>query len=353
MNVFLTTALLAGLTLMPAHAQNYSARKAAVDGVSIVQLTDHQHDTAVSIAPSVGNNAYEMKVKGKNVFWFPYESVAAFAANPKLCGNPFLAPWANRVDGEGFYANGQYYRFNDKLGNIRRDGNQFPIHGLLLYASHWEVVSLDADERGARAVSRLRFSQHADLMAQFPFAHTIEMTYLLRAGALEVRTSIRNDGAQTMPLSVGYHPYFQLHDAPRDDWTVSLAAEQIWKLSDKLIPTGQMRPVSDVFPTPKAISLQEHFLDHVFGGLVRDTSEQAVFSVRGKSEQIEVAYGPKYHTAVVYAPLGDDRDFICFEPMSGITNAFNLAHRGLYEDLQTVPPGASWEESYWIRPSGF
>ena len=353
MNVCLVTALLAVVTLMPVRAQNYSARKAVVDGISIVQLTDRQRDTTVSIIPSVGNNAYEMTVAGKNIFWFPYESVADFAADPKLCGNPFLAPWANRVDGEGFYANGQYYQFNDKLGNIRRDGNQLPIHGLLLYSSQWEVVSVDADGAGARATSRLRFSRHADLMAQFPFAHTIEMTYLLQEGTLEVRTHIQNEGAHTMPLSIGYHPYFRLHDAPRDSWTVSLAAERIWKLSEKLIPTGETRPVGDVFATPRAVSLSEQFLDHVFGGLVRDASAQAVFSVRGKNQQLEVIYGPNYRAAVVYAPLGDDRDFICFEPMSGITNAFNLAHRGAYEDLQTVPPGGSWEESYWIRPSGF
>ena len=132
-----------------------------------------------------------------------------------------------------------------------------------------------------------------------------------------------------------------------------MAAERIWKLSEKLIPTGETRPVGDVFATPRAVSLSEQFLDHVFGGLVRDASAQAVFSVRGKNQQLEVIYGPNYRAAVVYAPLGDDRDFICFEPMSGITNAFNLAHRGAYEDLQTVPPGGSWEESYWIRPSGF
>ena len=39
--------------------------------------------------------------------------------------------------------------------------------------------------------------------------------------------------------------------------------------------------------------------------------------------------------------------------MSGITNAFNLAHLGIYKDLQTIPAGQAWEESYWIRPSGF
>jgi hypothetical protein len=39
--------------------------------------------------------------------------------------------------------------------------------------------------------------------------------------------------------------------------------------------------------------------------------------------------------------------------MSGITNAFNLAHRGIYKDLQTVAPGGQWEASFHVRPSGF
>jgi hypothetical protein len=31
----------------------------------------------------------------------------------------------------------------------------------------------------------------------------------------------------------------------------------------------------------------------------------------------------------------------------------NLAHRGLYTELQSVPAGGVWQESFWIRPRGF
>jgi aldose 1-epimerase len=31
----------------------------------------------------------------------------------------------------------------------------------------------------------------------------------------------------------------------------------------------------------------------------------------------------------------------------------NLAHKGLYKELQSVPPRGSWEESFWVRPKGF
>jgi aldose 1-epimerase len=101
------------------------------------------------------------------------------------------------------------------------------------------------------------------------------------------------------------------------------------------------------------VSLREFALDHVLGDLVRDASGRAVFWVRGKSQRIEVIYGPKYPVAVVYAPKGPNRDFICFEPMTGPTNAFNLAHQGIYKGLQSIPPGQTWQESFWVRPTGF
>lgn len=42
-----------------------------------------------------------------------------------------------------------------------------------------------------------------------------------------------------------------------------------------------------------------------------------------------------------------------FEPMAAVTDALNLAHRGVYKDLQSIPPGQAWQESFWVRPSGF
>ena len=74
-------------------------------------------------------------------------------------------------------------------------------------------------------------------------------------------------------------------------------------------------------------------------------------SVTGKSQKLDVVFGPNYRAAVVYAPKG--RDFICFEPMAGITDALNLAHRGLYKELQQIPAGQTWRESFSIRATGF
>ncbi len=312
-----------------------------------MRLQDRTRNIEVSIVPSMGNNAYEMKVNGKNVFWLPYETLGEWKARPALAGNPFLAPWANRLDGWGFYANGKLYKLDRELRNISADQNQNPIHGLLQFSPYWKVQSLTADGKGAHLTSRLEFWRYPGLMAQFPFAHTIEMTYRLSGGALEVETRIENLAAEPMPVAIGYHPYFRLYDAPRDEWKVYLAARESMVLSDKLIPTGERKPV----PFANPLALQGTVLDDVFTSLVRDDKGLAEFRVEGKQEKISVIYGPRYRVAVVYAPAR--RGFICFEPMSAPTNAFNMTQAGTYKEMDSIPPGGEWKESYWIKPAGF
>ncbi len=314
----------------------------------IVRLHDEKAQATVSILTSVGNVAFDFSVRGSQVLRFPYANVEEFRRAPRLSGIPFLAPWANRLDEPGFYANGKHYIFNTELGNVR---GPRPIHGLLTAAKGWRVTGTNANRQAAWVTSRLEFFREPAWIAQFPFAHTIDMTYRLSGGALEVITRIENLSLEPMPVSIGYHPYFQLTDSQRDDWTIAVGARTQWLLSPDKIPTGETRPIAAMFPDARHIALRDFDLDDVFGDLVRDGSGRAVMSVKGRSQQLDVVVGPNYRAAVIYAPRG--QNFICFEPMAAITDAMNLAHRGLYADLQTIPPGGTWQESFWVRPQGF
>lgn len=320
----------------------YEAHQFVIDGVAVVQLCDLAQDALVSVAPSIGNMAYEFSIAGEQFLWFPFESPAELKAKPTFCGIPFLAPWANRLDGDTYWVNGRRYQLNAELGNIRRDGHQKPIHGLLNFSSHWQHLGSGADEASAWTTSRLDFTRYPELLAQFPFAHTISMTHRLSEGELEVITTLVNDGSEALPVAVGYHPYFQLPGVPRDQWSVHLAARDHLLLDDMTIPTGVSRPLEFADP----YSLQGAALDDVFANLVRDPGGHARFWVDGGGRRITVTYGAKYPVAIVYAPAG--HDFICFEPMSAVTNAFNLTHDGIYKELQSVAPGEAWRESYWI-----
>jgi aldose 1-epimerase len=325
------------------HAQNYTATESLHDGLQTVSLADAERQTRVSVLVSIGNNAYEMSVNGVNLFWSPLGSITEQKAKPSMLGNPFLAPWANRLDREGYSWNGRAVALQSTFANYRKDANGLPIHGLLVYSPYWQLIEAKAGAKSAWCTSRLEFWRHADLMAQFPWAHTIEMTYRLSNGELSVETVLRNHTHEAMPVSIGYHPYFRVTDAPRDEWTVTLPVTDQVVLSEKLVPTGERRPS----PHQGEVKLKGVTLDDVFTGL----TGQREFVLRGARQTVTVTYGPKYPVAVVFAPPG--RDFVCFEPMAGITNAINLYAAGKYPELQSIPAGGEWRETFTIKASGF
>ena len=117
------------------------------------------------------------------------------------------------------------------------------------------------------------------------------------------------------------------------------------------VPTGETEPIERLFPNPHAARLSEHTLDDVFGDLVRDGRGRAVVSVIGKSQRLDIVVGPNYRSVVVWSPK--PAEFICVEPMAGVTDAVNLAHQGLYGELQSISPGGTWRESFWVKPVGF
>jgi aldose 1-epimerase len=330
-----------------AAAQRASTYTAERDG-DAVRLRDAGHDTTLTVMPSVGNMAVDLTVKGARLLRFPYSSLDEVRKTPRFSGIPFLAPWANRLDEPGFRFGDRHYVFNTELGNVR---GPHPIHGLVTFAP-WQLVETNADGSSSWVTSRLEFYREPRLIAQFPFAHTIEMTYRLRAGAVEVSTVMTNLSAESMPVAIGFHPYFQLTDSARDDWTLSLAARSEWVLSSDKLPTGETHPLTTRFADPQRIPLRGLDLDDVYGDLTRDPNGNAIMAMQGRTQRVEIALGPNYRAVVVYAPASDPT-YVCIEPMAGITNAINLAQRGVYKELQTIAPGGRWEERFWIRPSGF
>ena len=366
-----------------AHAQ-YSAKQ---DG-DVVRLEDTASQMSVSIIPSVGDIVSAVTVKGQNVVRWPYASIDELRGRPGLNGIPFLGPWANRIDADYYYANGKKYLFNMELGNVRGD---HPIHGFLTYTDKWKVVEIKADKKSAWATSRLEFYRQPDWMAQFPFAHTVQITHRLSGGVLEVAAELDNLSDEPMPAVIGFHPYYHLTDSPREAWTISVGARTEWMVAPDKIPTGETQPIEKFFPNPQSAALKDYNLDHEFGDLIRDKDGRATMSVTGIKQKLEIQFGPKWPILVLYSPgpatnpgepppsqnanaggrgnvAGNagrggnaggrgrgpqDPNFICFEPMTAITNALNMEQKGQYKGVQMIPPRQSWKESFWVHPSGF
>lgn len=355
----------------------------------VVQLRDTGNDTVISVLTPV-NNPYEMVVNGKNVIRMAnIKSVDDMRARPGLNGVPLLAPFANRLDEPAFYANGKKYYFDTELGNVRAP---IPGHGYLTNASTWEVIDSGADANSVWVTSKLDFYKVPDYMAQFPFAHILTVTHRLSGGTLEVHTRIDNLSTEPMPNAIGYHPYLQLTDSGRDDWTLNAPAKTHWLLDNRKVPSGVTQPAEDFWGTdPHNISLSafsETRIDDVFTDLERDSQGRATFTMSGEEQSVSVTVGPNYKTMLVYStapqspregeggsrssdvtpistgpdvplsategePAPWSRGFIALEPMVGISNSMNMAQKGLYDELQYIQPGEFWEESFWISTAGF
>jgi aldose 1-epimerase len=377
--ITLVVALISVVAVWPAEAQ-YATRRNG----DIVQLEDAKNQIVVSIITSVGMIAYDMTVKGQAVLRGP-GSIDEFRAKPAgLPGIPLLAPWANRLDEQAFYANGKRYPFDMDLGNV---SGAIPIHGFMTRTDQWQVLEAKSDGKAAWVSARLDTYKQPAWMKQWPFAHTLDVTYRLQDGTLEVFTKVTNQSIEPMPVSLGWHPYYQLTDSLREEWTVSIPARSWWTLDYRKVPTGATEPAEKIFPGGKG-ALKDYNLDDVFGDLVRDAQGRATAVLRGRKQQLEISQGPNYRALVIYSPnptntgLGSQvappnpnapapaaraggsgrggggggappPNFICFEPMAGITNALNLAHKGGYKELQYIKPGGTWQESFWIKPSGF
>ena len=120
------------------------------------------------------------------------------------------------------------------------------------------------------------------------------------------------------------------------------------------MPTGMTQPIEKLFADPAAVQLAPIELDDVFSDLVRDSSGEATMSVTGRTQRLDVILGANYRAVVIYAPKpAAGQNFICIEPVTAIINALNLAHKGVYKELQSIAPGGYWQERFRIRPSGF
>ena len=332
----------------------------------VVTLSDTRAALVVRVL-TTASNAYQVTVKGEDVIRRQWNTLEDIRGRMGLNGVPLLWPYANRLDEQAFYANGQKYSFDPGLGNTGRGA--IPIHGFVTGATAWKVLDAKADARSAWVTMKLDFFRIPSYMKQFPFAHTLTMTYRVQDGALEVHTRIDSLSDEPMPVAIGFHPYFQLTDSPREDWRISIGARTHWKLEPRKLPTGETEPITAFLPDPKRVLVKDVMLDDIFTDLERDASGRATLSLIGKAQQVDVLIGPKFRTALVYTPPNNPdggggpgpnaapavpmRGSVAFEPMAAITNALNLSQKGLYKELQSIEPGGSWEESFWIRPHGY
>jgi aldose 1-epimerase len=261
--------------------------------------------------------------------------VRAYAERGSTMGIPLLYPWANRL--AGFRYGGGAGLAPVELSRTSRllklDENRLPIHGAIAGTLPWELLERPGEQPGGGdgLHARLRW-QRPDLLAIFPFAHTLTLRARVDGATLKLETSVEAGTDAHVPVSFGYHPYLSIPGGERSAWEVELPVSRRLLLNERMIPTGASEPFDE-----RRFKLAQGSWDDAFAGLL----EPPVFAVSGGERRLELELLEGYSHAQLYAPAGED--FICFEPMTAPTNA--LVSR---DGLAVLEPGTTFRAAFSI-----
>jgi aldose 1-epimerase len=291
-----------------------------VEGLEGVTLA--AGDLEATFVPEAGLVGTSLRHDGEELL-AREDGVRAYLETGRVMGIPFLHPWANRLESDGYEAAGRRVQLP---ADLPRDPGGLPIHGVLPQA--WALRSVHACGRAASLVARLDFCDPA-----FPFPHRIEQRVTLAPGALRIETDVRATGSVAVPISFGFHPYLRLPGAAREDWVLGLPARRHLAVDERQIPTG-----AGVHESAELAPLGTRAFDDGYDELGREAS----FAIGCGGRAITVRFLAGYQAGQLFAPCDDD--VICVEPMTAPANAL-VSGSG----LRLLAPDRSFRAAFEIH----
>lgn len=236
-----------------------------------------------------------------------------------------LTPFSNRIAQGRFGMNGTIY----PVGPNFRD-EPHPNHGDG-WTSEWTLES--------KKDNSATLSLESGPKPGTPYIYRAQQTFTLGDDYLDIDMTIENKGKETLPFGLGHHPYFN-----KDDDTVLQAnLTHVWD-SEMMIPTtlravptewdfSKGRRLSDQVGAPVNGFGGNDYIDGCFQGWDR----KAEVRWPSKNAAVKISADEIYSHFVIYVP---QNNFICAEPVSHATDAFNLADRGEKNvGFRTLAPG--------------
>jgi aldose 1-epimerase len=306
-----------------------SAHRGTLDGFETVALSAGELEAA--FAPGLGLAGVSLRHAGEELL-DRRAGLAAYAERGAVMGIPLLHPWANRLAGFDYSVDGRAVRLPSGPPLVRCEEHGLPIHGLLGGSRHWRVQSILADGDGVRLTAALAFDAHPDLLAAFPFPHTLRIDATLDPGGLTIATKLSTTGDVPVPVAFGFHPYLRLPGADRAAWVLDLPARRYLFTDVRGIPTGHHE---DEHAT--RLTLGPRAFDDGFDRI----ADGAAFAVSGAGRRLAVTFATGYPAAQVFSPPG--AQFVCFEPMTAPANALRSG-----DGLRRVAPGATFTAVFRI-----
>ncbi|MDR6882696.1 aldose 1-epimerase [Bacillus sp. 3255] len=310
------------------------------DGESTLRLVDREAQATAEVIPAVGLHLFRFDVRGEAYIAKP-AGVAELREKSSRYGVPILFP-PGRVKQAAFTFEGREYR-------LPKNREPDHAHGELR-EKPWKVVASGADAAGGAYVSaEFDLAEHPDMLAYYPHAACFRFTYRLKDGTLSLSGEIANRSGSTMPLSLGFHPYFAYASGEASRVKVAIPAAAEWPLSADGYAAGEPAPSALTAALREGAVLTE--LPNYPGGsqlLSMEPGPQTCelrYEARGTKLVFEM--GEKFPIHVLFtAPW---TDAVSLEPYTSIMNVFNEPYAPALSGAQGLAAGETFAFTWSIR----
>ncbi len=191
---------------------------------SNLEYVNLQNDkNSLIICPEYGAAISKLILNGKTIILSPKK-----VNTPHTYASSILFPFANRIDSG-------IYKFNDKTYKLNRNeiSKNHAIHGLI-YNKQFKIESYFLKSK--KASITLSYTTKEYGFKGYPFHFKFQLKYTIEDNELTLDANIKNLGSQTLPFSLGWHPYF--YTETTIDRQLQLNAKSKLIINESMIPIG-------------------------------------------------------------------------------------------------------------------
>ncbi len=319
------------VTLLPGRAMNMFQVTAAIPGKGEIPLLH---------SPSIEDAAARLTGTGPDEL-----GNLSFSL-----GGAFLVPYPNRIfgepsaDGKSIVTQwrGHTLALPANFPSKRPGGPVAAIHGLINKTAVEDLRTENtADGQTASGVI------HAGNFDGHWISDTdLNMTIALTGDAVEATITAKNVGKEPAPISIGWHPYFNIPSGRRAQARVHIPASMMATVNNygDAFPAGQLKPVKGTeydYNAPDGVALDDHFLDDNFSHLQRTKGSADVKLIDPESSYglTVSALSPEIKTVQVYSPT--NTSFVAIEDQFNYVDPFGKQWKGMDTGMVTLRPGQS------------
>lgn len=290
-------------------------REDKIEGSSIIEIRGNEGSSYAKLNLKNGGILQELKLNSKEVI----KDLKPLAYKDTFASS-ILFPFASRIK------NGEYTFLNKRYSLPLNDGSkEHALHGLV-YNKTFNIVEQFTNKTTAQVT--LEYKQE-ELLEGFPFKFSLQLIYKLTDNVLTLKIRVLNQGKESLPCSIGWHPYFCSSDLYESK--LSFNSSKKITFDNDLIVKGEVE-----YTNNEEVKIKDTQFDDCF------VLNESKVQFQTPDYTINIDSSSDYNYLVVYTI--NEMNVIAIEPLTAPPNCFNTK-----KSLKVLEPNGEYNETFKIE----